>query len=197
MRVLADMYACYRPLAYSEDGIDASAIACSKCGGEDTDGPLGDIVLCDARGCDHAFHMRCVSPPLEPAALEGADEDEDWLCPRCGERTAPEEGNRRPSARPRAKRRSQPRWSLRYCGPPRCPPPRKHPRVTPSPAANPHCAPQPASRDASRPSTKSSSATRSTGRSCFQKRCVRRGLRDLRTRTLSSLDPDTGRRIAG
>lgn len=88
MRVLADMYARYRPLAYSEDGIDASAIACSKCGGEDTDGPLGDIVLCDARGCDHAFHMRCVSPPLEPAALEGADEDDDWLCPRCGERGA-------------------------------------------------------------------------------------------------------------
>ena len=38
-----------------------------------------EILLCDGEGCDGAYHMLCLKPPLK-AVPEG-----DWFCPKCSE----------------------------------------------------------------------------------------------------------------
>ena len=48
---------------------------CSKCGGDDQ--PGNDILLCDASGCESAYHMQCLKVPLL-AVPEG-----DWFCDKC------------------------------------------------------------------------------------------------------------------
>jgi hypothetical protein len=59
---------------YDSDGIEAEKIACCVCGGFDCEGEGNDILLCDAKGCNRAFHQRClvpvptaeVPPPAQP-----------------------------------------------------------------------------------------------------------------------------------
>jgi len=52
---------------------DASCVVCG--GGDDTAG--NEILLCDGDGCEAAYHLLCVSPPLS-AIPRG-----DWLCAHC------------------------------------------------------------------------------------------------------------------
>jgi len=65
--------------AYDSDGIDAEEIKCCVCGQLDCEGEGNDIILCDAKGCDRAYHQLCVDPPLSQEDLN----DDDWFCPTC------------------------------------------------------------------------------------------------------------------
>ena len=48
-------------------------LPCSVCRSPET---ANEMLLCD--GCDKAFHLSCLKPPLEVVP-----EEEVWLCPRC------------------------------------------------------------------------------------------------------------------
>ena len=50
--------------------------SCTKCGSGE-DGPGNEIVLCDGKGCNKAYHQACLEEPLA-SVPEG-----DWLCPAC------------------------------------------------------------------------------------------------------------------
>ena len=53
---------------------------CISCGsGDDSDG--NDILLCDSKKCNNAYHLACLEPKLT-AVPEG-----DWFCPTCTQRT--------------------------------------------------------------------------------------------------------------
>lgn len=84
LRALAQMQADLPKQRYDEDGIDAAQIFCSACGEDGDEDQKGDIVLCDAQGCDRAFHLRCLDPPL--SAEDVPEGDADWMCHRCGAR---------------------------------------------------------------------------------------------------------------
>eukprot|EP00698_Gefionella_okellyi_P004817 TRINITY_DN14457_c0_g1_i1.p1 TRINITY_DN14457_c0_g1~~TRINITY_DN14457_c0_g1_i1.p1 ORF type:complete len:442 (-),score=104.02 TRINITY_DN14457_c0_g1_i1:38-1336(-) len=62
---------------YDEDGIDWDEIKCSRCNVDDNDSD-NDVLLCDGKGCNRAYHQRCLSPPLRPDEIP-----EDWFCPPC------------------------------------------------------------------------------------------------------------------
>ena len=55
--------------------IDDDDAACKKCGSTDAD--QDDMLLCDTCGADGAYHLKCLSPPLEEVP-QG-----DWHCPSC------------------------------------------------------------------------------------------------------------------
>jgi hypothetical protein len=55
-------------------------ITCSKCKGSDAEND--DIYFCDNVGCNRAYHLRCLDPPLRPSDIS-ADPNEDWFCHQC------------------------------------------------------------------------------------------------------------------
>lgn len=68
----------HTPVPCGEQGVDAEDIFCSSCGSyESSDG--NDILLCDAAGCNHAYHQQCVTPPVGAEEME----TDDWFCPVC------------------------------------------------------------------------------------------------------------------
>lgn len=65
-----------------EEDMDVENIMCTSCGGgEDED----QILLCDTKGCECAYHMYCLNTPLTiiPAG--------DWFCDECVEEKKEEE----------------------------------------------------------------------------------------------------------
>ncbi len=56
---------------------------CMVCATEDLK-DHASMLLCD--GCDAAYHMSCLSPPLSTVPLV------DWFCPQCAEKRAPSDG---------------------------------------------------------------------------------------------------------
>jgi len=66
---------------YDSDGIEAEKIACCVCKGYDCEGEGNDILLCDAKGCDRAYHQQCITPP--PTAEDLGGPEDDWFCQTC------------------------------------------------------------------------------------------------------------------
>ena len=74
---------------YSSSDADADEeeideVACHACG-IDTWVPGNELLLCDGDGCESAYHIRCLAPPLDEVP-EGT-----WLCPRCAPPAAAQE----------------------------------------------------------------------------------------------------------
>jgi hypothetical protein len=69
-----------------EEDMDVESIMCTACGGgEDED----QILLCDTKGCENAYHMYCLKVPLTMVP-EG-----DWFCDECVEELKEEEDEER------------------------------------------------------------------------------------------------------
>jgi hypothetical protein len=68
--------------ANTDDGmIDVMGVDCSRCGKSDEDG--NDILFCDRKGCNRAYHENCCDPPLQKGIMDLEDPDEDWFCWQC------------------------------------------------------------------------------------------------------------------
>jgi hypothetical protein len=65
----------------NDENFSADNITCSKCKGSDA--PNDDIFICDNVGCNRAYHLRCMVPPINPSEIS-ADPDEEWFCHQCG-----------------------------------------------------------------------------------------------------------------
>lgn len=82
--------------AEAEAAVEADAVEqkedtpCTTCGACDD---AAHTLLCDGRGCDRAYHIYCLSPPLA-AVPRGR-----WLCPSCTEVWAASEAGSRHLAR--------------------------------------------------------------------------------------------------
>ena len=56
---------------------------CYECeSGQEWKGNL--ILLCDGPGCERAYHMGCLHPPM----LRQPAHHREWFCPRCKEKSA-------------------------------------------------------------------------------------------------------------
>ena len=70
--------------------------ACARC--METGWSKGnEMLLCDGPGCDVAFHLGCLSPPLDKVP------EDDWLCPACAADTAVATGSVRNGTGKRAR----------------------------------------------------------------------------------------------
>ena len=68
--------------ASDEDNmVDVMSVNCSRCGKADEDG--NDILFCDHKGCNRAYHETCLDPPLVKGSINLDDPDEDWFCWQC------------------------------------------------------------------------------------------------------------------
>ena len=61
--------------------ISVDEIHCSKCSKGDFD-ESHDIYLCDMKGCDRAYHLSCLDPPLTKEDVS-SDPNDDWFCWEC------------------------------------------------------------------------------------------------------------------
>lgn len=57
--------------ADEEDMIDVQDIYCSVCGLDTEDDSENDIVLCDRVGCNKAYHLLCLDPPMQSLEKAG------------------------------------------------------------------------------------------------------------------------------
>ena len=65
--------------AYDADGIDVDKVTCAVCGSGSDSEPDNDILMCDFKHCNRAYHQKC----HEPVLAELPHEDEDWFCCHC------------------------------------------------------------------------------------------------------------------
>jgi hypothetical protein len=65
-----------------EDGmIDVAEVHCSKC--QSACDEHNDILLCDMRGCNRAYHSSCLDPPILEKHIISDNPDDDWFCWEC------------------------------------------------------------------------------------------------------------------
>ena len=65
--------------AYDADGIDVDKVTCAVCASGSDEEPGNDILMCDFKHCNRAYHQKC----HEPVLAELPHEDEDWFCAHC------------------------------------------------------------------------------------------------------------------
>jgi hypothetical protein len=65
--------------AFEDDFVDTEKICCAVCGSKDSNEDGNDILLCDRKGCNKAFHQKCLSPVV----TDCGEPDDDWYCHRC------------------------------------------------------------------------------------------------------------------
>ena len=70
------------------DEVDDEATACEACS-RTLCSATNEMLLCDADGCQNAYHMRCLKPSLA-SVPEG-----EWICPSCEDVDAPIAGWRK------------------------------------------------------------------------------------------------------
>jgi hypothetical protein len=64
----------------SEADFSVDNIFCSNCQGSDSE--ANDLYFCDNIGCNRAYHLKCLEPPLTPADIS-ANPEEYWFCHQC------------------------------------------------------------------------------------------------------------------
>lgn len=71
----------YPQLEVDEEEIDVIDINCSKCGLPDEED--NDIIFCDKKRCNRAYHQNCLVPKLDVNDMDFADPEVDWFCWQC------------------------------------------------------------------------------------------------------------------